>query len=99
MAIQPLNSKSNNVALPTKPNQSEKIENTATQATQTPKDTVDITNVAKQITQTSEASATANKERVTAIKNALKDGSYTINAEKIAENMIQMEQNPSINNK
>ncbi len=98
MAIQPLNGKSNNVVLPTKPNQSEKIENTATQATQTPKDTVDITDVAKQITQTSEASATVNKERVAAIKNAIKDGSYTINAEKIAENMIQMEQNPSINN-
>jgi negative regulator of flagellin synthesis FlgM len=98
MAIQSLNGKPNNVVLPTKPNQSEKVENTATQATQTPKDTVAITDVAKQITQTSEASATVNKERVVAIKNAIKDGSYTINAEKIAEKMIQMEQNPSINN-
>ncbi len=93
MTIQSLTSKTNNVALPSKNNQAEKTKNTSIDATEQTKDTVDITTVAKEINKASEASVSSvNKERVTAIKNAMAEGTYTINAEKIAEKMIQQEQ-------
>jgi negative regulator of flagellin synthesis FlgM len=93
MTIQSLTSKTNNVVLPSKNNQAEKAKNTSIGATEQTKDTVDITTVAKEINKASEASVSSvNKERVTAIKNAMAEGTYTINAEKIAEKMIQQEQ-------
>jgi len=92
MTIQSLTSKTNNVVLPSKNNQPEKAKNTGIDKTEQTKDTVDITAVAKEINKASEISeSSVNQERVTAIKNALADGSYAINPEKIAEKMIQME--------
>ena len=92
MTIQSLTSKTNNVVLPSKNNQTEKTKNTSIDTTEQTKDTVDITTVAKEINKASEASeSSVNKERVAAIKNAIAEGTYTINAEKIAGKMIQME--------
>ena len=93
MTIQSLTSKTNNVVLPSKNNQAEKTKNTSIDTTEQTKDTVDITTVAKEINKASEASeSSVNKERVAAIKNAIAEGTYTINAEKIAGKMIQMEE-------
>ncbi len=93
MTIQSLTSKTNTVVLPSKNNPAEKAKNTSIDTTEQTKDTVDITTVAKEINKASEASESSiNKERVTAIKNAMAEGTYTINAEKIAEKMIQQEQ-------
>jgi negative regulator of flagellin synthesis FlgM len=92
MTIQSLTSKTNTVVLPSKNNQAEKAKNTSIDTTEQIKDTVDITTVAKEINKASEASeSSVNKEQVAAIKNAIAEGTYTINAEKIAEKMIQME--------
>lgn len=93
MTIQSLTGKTNNVVLPSKSNQAENAKNTSIDTTKQTEDTVDITAVAKEINKASEASdSTVNQERVTAIKNALADRTYAINAEKIATKMIEMEQ-------
>ncbi len=95
MTIQSLTDKANNVVLPSKLNQAEKVTKTDINSTEQAKDTVDITAVAKEITkalESSESTASVNKEHVTAIQNAIADGSYSVNAENIAEKMIQMEQ-------
>lgn len=94
MTIQSLTGKTNNVVLPSKPAQSGKAENTNLQAPQKAKDSVDITAVAKEITkafETSKSTPVINEERVNAVKKALEDGTYPINAEKIAAKMVQME--------
>lgn len=57
-------------------------------------DKVAITAVAQEIKKTLESSSSADLidvERVTAVKKALAEGAYQINAEKIAEKMIQHE--------
>jgi negative regulator of flagellin synthesis FlgM len=57
-------------------------------------DSVAITDVAQAIKKTLESSSSAtlvDMERVVAVKNALADGSYHVNADKIAEKMIQHE--------
>jgi negative regulator of flagellin synthesis FlgM len=57
-------------------------------------DKVAITAVAQEIKKTLESSSSAtliDVERVTAVKKALTEGTYQIDAEKIAEKMIQHE--------
>jgi negative regulator of flagellin synthesis FlgM len=57
-------------------------------------DSIAITDIAQGIKKTLETSASADVvdvERVNAVKKALAEGSYQINAEKIAEKMIQHE--------
>ncbi len=57
-------------------------------------DRVDITSVAKEITKAFESSKSPspiNEERVNAVKKALKEGNYPIDAQRIAKKMIQME--------
>ncbi len=57
-------------------------------------DSIAITSVAQGIKKTLESSSSAtivDVERVAAVKKALADGSYQINAEKIAEKMMQHE--------
>ncbi len=95
MAIQSISNKTNTAVLPSKSAPSGKTGSTASQATEKPKDSVDITTVAKEITKAFESSKTTpaiNEERVQAVKKALSEGNYPINAEKIAEKMIQIEQ-------
>ena len=94
MTIQSLTSKANNVVLPSKSTQSGKVASITSQATNQTKDRVDITAVAKEITKAFESSKSTpviNEERVNAVKKALEEGSYPINAEKIAAKMVQME--------
>ncbi len=95
MAIQSISNKTNTAVLPSKSAPTGKASSTASQATEKPKDSVAITAVAKEITKAFESSKTTpaiNEERVQAVKKALAEGSYPINAEKIASKMIQMEQ-------
>jgi negative regulator of flagellin synthesis FlgM len=57
-------------------------------------DSVAITEAAQEIKKTLETSSSAtiiDVERVAAVKKTLADGSYQINAEKIADKMIQHE--------
>lgn len=64
-------------------------------------DSVAITAIAKEIHKAFESSSAASAvdlERVAAVKKALADGSYSINAEKIAEKMIQFEKLMSSDN-
>lgn len=101
MAIHPISGKPNPVVLPAKSTQSDKTEkpdkslqDEGIQTTAKSKVNVDITAVAKEITRAFESShtpPTINEERVKAVKKALQEGSYPINAESIAEKMIQME--------
>jgi negative regulator of flagellin synthesis FlgM len=61
-------------------------------------DSVVITAAAKEIKKALESSSSGSVidfERVAAVKKALADGSYQINAEKIAEKMIQHEKSMS----
>jgi len=57
------------------------------------KDTVAITSAAQEIKKTigSSEGAPVDAERVAKIKKAIADGSYTINADKIAQKMIQLD--------
>ncbi len=57
-------------------------------------DSIAITAAAQEIKKTLESSSSAtiiDVERVTAVKKALAEGSYQVNAEKIAEKMMQHE--------
>ncbi|NOT11306.1 MAG: flagellar biosynthesis anti-sigma factor FlgM [Methylococcaceae bacterium] len=57
-------------------------------------DSIAITAIAKEIHrafESSSASSAIDFDRVAAVKKALADGSYTINAEKVAEKLIQFE--------
>jgi flagellar biosynthesis anti-sigma factor FlgM len=93
MAIQPLN-KPTHPVLPTKSTAIEKTKGSETQANKKLDDHVDFTAVAKEITKAFESSDTShiiNKTRVNEVKQALTDGTYPINTERIAEKMIQME--------
>ena len=94
MTIQPLTHKTSNTVSPSKSTPKEKVASTDIQAAKQTKDSVDMSAVAKEITRAFESSKSTspiNEERVKAVKEALKNETYTINAEKIAGKMIQME--------
>ena len=94
MTILPVTSKHNNVVSPSKSTPHQKVQNANVQTTEKVKDSVDITTVAKEITKAFESSKTTapiNKERVDAVRKALAEGTYPINAEQIAKKMIEME--------
>jgi len=66
-------------------------------------DTIAITAIAKEIHKTfesssSSASSAVDSDRISAVKKALADGSYTVNAERLAEKLIQFEKLFSRNN-
>ncbi len=95
MTIQPINNKPENLNLATKSQAkaatSENLDSASTQA----KDKVEIAAATQKIIQAFESSNTSqviNEDRVNAVKQALADGTYPINAERIAQKMIQMEQ-------
>ena len=94
MTIQPLTGKQNHVVSPSKSSVTEKAQNTNVHTTKKADDNVDITTVAKKITQAFESSKTTpaiNEKRVEEVRKALENGTYPINAEKIAEKMIEVE--------
>lgn len=93
MTIQSLG-KANNVVLPTKSSQSDKAKGSNDQVASSSQDNVEITAAGKEITKTFEPSKTTsptNQERIDSIKQSLSEGTYSINAEQIAEKMIQMD--------
>ena len=90
MTIQSITGNTNNVVLQSKSAVNEKVKDVGGQA----KDSVDITDIAKNIStalNTSQTTSVINEQRVSEIKSALEQGTYTINAEQIADKMIQME--------
>ncbi|MCK5831565.1 MAG: flagellar biosynthesis anti-sigma factor FlgM [Methylococcales bacterium] len=93
MTIQSLGN-TNNIVLPPKPSQNDKTSGSNEQVASNSRDNVEITTAGKEITKTFESSKTTspvNQERIDAIKLSLEEGSYSINAEQIAEKMIHME--------
>ncbi len=95
MAIQSLSGKTNAPVLPSKSAPTGKVNSTEPKIAEKTSDSVAITSVAKEITKAFESSTATpgiNEERVQAVKKALADGNYPIDAEKIASKMIQMEQ-------
>ncbi len=94
MTIQSISGKANTHAFATKPASTGKATSAAPQKTENSKDNIDFTAVAKEITKafgSSKDTSAINQERVQAVKDALTEGSYPINAEKIAEKMVQIE--------
>ncbi len=90
MTIQSITGNTNNVVLQSKSTANAKVKDVGEQT----KDSIDITDVAKKISSALNSTKTAsviNEERVSAIKNALEQGTYSINAEQVANKMIQME--------
>ncbi len=90
MTIQSITGNTNNVVLQSKSTANAKVKDVGEQT----KDSIDITEVAKKISSALNSTKTAsviNEERVSAIKNALEQGTYSINAEQVANKMIQME--------
>lgn len=94
MTIQSISGKANTTAVSTKPANTGKAKSESPKTTDNLKDNVDFTAVAKEITKafgSSKNTSAINNERVQAVKDALAEGSYPINAEKIAQKMIQIE--------
>ena len=94
MAIQPVSAKTNNTILPTKSTPDKSTKTNDLQSGQKAIDSIDITALAKEITkafESSKSSSAINHDRVAKVKKALANGDYPINAEHIAEKMIQME--------
>ncbi|MFW5443061.1 MAG: flagellar biosynthesis anti-sigma factor FlgM [Methylococcaceae bacterium] len=97
MAIQSVTNNSNKVNLSSKSTQSETVKKADTQATEKRTDEIDITAVAKEITNAFKSGNTKSPidhQRVNAVKLALEGNTYQIDAEKIAEKMMQLEKNP-----
>jgi len=95
MTIQPLANKTNNIVLSQKSTPKEKVASSDTQAAKKSQDSVDMSAVAKEITRAFESpnqETGINENRVKAVREALQNETYEINAEKIASKMIQMEQ-------
>ncbi|MCF6203003.1 MAG: flagellar biosynthesis anti-sigma factor FlgM [Methylococcaceae bacterium] len=90
MTIQSLG-KANNIALPSKTTLSNKVENSSPQSPLKSTDNVDITVAAKQISESSGSSSMINQDRIDEIKKSLDEGVYQVDANRIADKMIQME--------
>jgi len=93
MTIQPLTGR-HNVVSPSKSTQNEKVQSTDVQTTRKQNDNVDITTVAKKITEAFGSSKTTpaiDEKHVREVKKAIMEGTYPINAEEIARKMIEME--------
>jgi flagellar biosynthesis anti-sigma factor FlgM len=102
MTIQPLTGKQNNLVSPSKSTPNEKLQNTNVQTIPKENDSVDITTVAKKITEAFESSKTTpaiDEKHVREVKKAIMEGTYPINAEEIARKMIEMEREPNINSR
>ncbi|MCK4841786.1 MAG: flagellar biosynthesis anti-sigma factor FlgM [Methylococcales bacterium] len=92
MNIQPLTDKSHATNLSQK---SEATNNANHPEIPVSKDNVAFTTIAKEITKTFDSTGLARSidtDRVSSIKQALADGEYPINIEKIAAKMTQIEQ-------
>lgn len=96
MAIEGITGKARTTPVASNASQKAGVEDTNTApAKQAGKaDSVALTDTAQALKKTLESSSSAtliDMERVAAVKNSIADGSYKINAESIAEKMIQHE--------
>ena len=95
MTIQSLIGKINNTVLSSNIKQTKKNEETAIQMGKAPvADSIAITETAKKMTETigpSEITLPIDEAKIAGIKKALENGTYSINAEKIAKKMIEIE--------
>ena len=90
MTIQSLG-KANNIVLPSKTTPNNKVDSSSPQSPLKSTDNVDITVAAKQISESSDSSSMIDQDRVDEIKKALDEGVYQVDANRIADKMIQME--------
>ncbi len=90
MTIQSLG-KVNNIVLPSKTTPSNKVDSSSPQSPLKSTDNVDITVAAKQISESSDSSSMIDQDRVDEIKKALDEGVYQVDANRLADKMIQME--------
>ncbi len=90
MTIQSLG-KANNIVLPSKTTQNNKAASSNPQPTLKSTDRVDITVAAKQISESSDTASIIDQGRIDAIKKAVDEGNYQVDADTIAEKIIQME--------
>jgi len=94
MAIENITNRAQNSTL-AKPQTGNKQVGAPAISRQTGADSVEITSVAKELKSALASASTApiiNTQRVEAVRTALANGNYRIDAETIAEKMIQMEQ-------
>ncbi len=92
MAINTINGKAG-VTLPSTPTiKKEKAGNSQSITTEGAKDSVDITAITQKIKNAFESSTPViNEEKIAAVKNALKEGNYQIDAESIANKILQID--------
>jgi len=95
MSIHSISDKTSNILSPSKPKQTEKANDAVVTSDEQNNDRVDITSVANKIAQALESSSSTpaiDEARVNRVKDALERGDYPIDAQKIAQKMMQMEQ-------
>ncbi|MDO9138782.1 MAG: flagellar biosynthesis anti-sigma factor FlgM [Methylobacter sp.] len=82
------------IKTPPKPHSAESEKKLAATASAEKDDSVALTSATQEIKKALGASSAApvDTDRVNSIKKALADGSYSINAEKVAQKLIQFEQ-------
>ncbi|WP_305906578.1 flagellar biosynthesis anti-sigma factor FlgM [Methylomarinum sp. Ch1-1] len=95
MAINSITGKTNNVALTATENKKEKPENESKiGADSTKTDKIDITSLTQEIKkafETASSTPAIDHDKVAAVKAALQNGNYQINADSIAEKMLQLD--------
>ncbi|MFA5985035.1 MAG: flagellar biosynthesis anti-sigma factor FlgM [Methylococcaceae bacterium] len=101
MAIDSINNRPQQVRTPTaapKPTETAKANETAGKPIQN-NDTVAITSAAQEIKNASNTSLLSafDIDKVNAVKKSLADGNYTINADRIAEKIIQFDKPLTLN--
>ncbi len=94
MAINPITGKTNTVVPTTSQAKKEKPENRLETNTRQASDKIDITAVAQEIKRAFESAPSTpviDNNKIEAVKAALQSGNYQINADSIAEKMIQFD--------
>ncbi|MCQ8180808.1 flagellar biosynthesis anti-sigma factor FlgM [Methylomonas sp. SURF-1] len=94
MAIESITGKPVTTSIPAKPGVKDAAELKQRIESSVVSDTVEITATAQDIKTASAAGASAsvvNEDRVAAIKAAIQAGSYQVNAERVAEKMLQFD--------
>jgi len=94
MAIESITGKPISTPLPAKTSAKDSVDLKEKSALGAPADTVEITAAAQDIKSATAVGTSApvvNEDRVAAIKAAVQNGSYQVNAERVAEKLLQFE--------